>query len=55
VETTLIGRSSFPDAVDKGAAEWDDAQPHLDAQETSYGWVTIPDAREKGILPVPWR
>ena len=54
VETTLIGRATFSDAVSVGNDEWNDAQPHFDAEEEGYAWVTIPDAREKGILPIPW-
>lgn len=55
VETTMIGQSSFEEAVDYGRQEWNEAQPHFDAQEEGYAWVTIPHAREKGILPIPWR
>jgi len=55
IETTMIGRASFGDAVDYGGEEWSEAEPHFDAGEEGYAWVTIPDAREKGILPIPWR
>jgi hypothetical protein len=55
IETTLIGRASFSDAVSVGKDEWSDASPHLDAEEEGYAWVTIQDARKKGILPIPWR
>jgi hypothetical protein len=55
IETTMIGQSSFKQAVDFANQEFQDALPHLDAQEDGYGWVTIWDAREKGILPLPWR
>jgi len=55
IETTMIGRSSFSDAVTAAAGEFDDALPHIDAGEASYGWVKIWDAREAGILPLPWR
>jgi len=55
VETTMIGRASFAAAVNKGAEEWGETKPHLDAKEEGYAWVTIPIAREKGILPIPWR
>jgi hypothetical protein len=51
----MIGRSSFSDAVTAAAGEFDDALPHIDAGEASYGWVKIWDAREAGILPLPWR
>lgn len=55
IETTMIGNASFEEAVNRASQEFQDALPHLDAKETSYGWVTIWDARGKGILPLPWR
>lgn len=55
VETTMIGQSSFADAVSSAKAEWDEAKSHFDAKEEGYAWVTIPDARKKGILPIPWK
>ena len=54
VETTLIGRASFAEAVEMGNQEFEEALPHLDAGESGYGWVSILDARQKGILPLPW-
>lgn len=54
VETTMIGGSSFSDAVDVAGEEFDETLPHLDAEEEGYGWVKIWDARESGILPLPW-
>ncbi|MBE0698053.1 MAG: hypothetical protein IH586_14110 [Anaerolineaceae bacterium] len=55
IETTMIGQSDFTDAVNVGKEEWNDAIPHFDANEEGYAWVTIQDAREKGILPIPWK
>lgn len=55
VETTLIGRSTFAEAVDYGANSWDRDGPLLETDEYNYGWVNIIDARAEGILPVPWR
>jgi transglutaminase-like putative cysteine protease len=55
IETTMIGRASFSDAVKKAAQEWADNQPHFDAKEEGYAWVNIPDARKNGILPIPWK
>lgn len=55
IETTMIGRSSFEDAVNTGKKEWEDAFPHFEAKEEGYAWVEIIDAREKGILPIPWK
>jgi hypothetical protein len=56
IETTLVGRSTFEDAVDMGADEFKEAMTHLEAggEDESYGWVTIWSAREKGINPLPW-
>ena len=55
IETTMIGRFSFADAVARGSAEFDEALPHITAHEESYGWVQIWDARKAGILPLPWK
>ena len=54
VETTMIGQTSFSQAVDKAGSEFDEALPHIDAGEDSYGWVKIWDERKEGILPLPW-
>ena len=51
----MIGRADFSEAVDAAGSEFEDALPHMDAGETSYGWVNIWGAREDGILPLPWR
>jgi len=55
IETTMVGQSSFADAVSYGKSEWEEAQPHFEANETGYAWVTIQEMREKGILPIPWK
>ena len=55
IETTLIGQTDFDAALEYGNNSWRRDGPKLDAGEEYYGWVTIPEAREKGILPVPWR
>lgn len=54
IETTLIGQTSFERAVEIGAEEWNEAAEHVENGESSYNWVTIPLAREKGIFPLPW-
>lgn len=54
IETTMIGDASFSDAVDAGGEAFDEALPHLDAEEESYGWVKVWEARENGILPLQW-
>lgn len=54
IETTLIGQTSFERAVEIGAEEWNEAAEHMENGESSYNWVTIPLAREKGIFPLPW-
>lgn len=55
VETTLIGQADFEDALACGSSNWGNDGPKIDAKEENYGWVNISDARERGILPVPWR
>lgn len=55
IETTMIGSASFSEAVDAATGEFAETLPHLDAAESGYGWVKIWDAREDGILPLPWR
>ncbi len=54
IETTLIGYSDFEGAVDAGLENFEEASPHIDAHEIPYGWITIANAREEGILPIPW-
>lgn len=54
IETTLIGQSDFSDAVSMGKDEWYEVKEKVENGEPSYNWVTIADAREKGILPLPW-
>lgn len=55
IETTLIGRTDFSEALAEGEANWDKDRPQVDARESGYDWVNIYEAREKGILPMPWR
>jgi hypothetical protein len=54
VETTMIGRTDFEAAVQRGAEEWASTQPKLEANEPYYDWVKIWEARENGILPLSW-
>jgi hypothetical protein len=54
IETTLIGRDTFADAVKVGAQELQDALPHINAGEDHYAWINISDARDQGITPLPW-
>ena len=54
IETTLIGYSDFNAAVEAGLENFEEAFPHIDAHEIPYGWITITNAREEGILPIPW-
>ncbi len=55
IETTLIGRTDFSEALTEGEANWDEDRPQVDARVDGYDWVNIYEAREKGILPMPWR
>jgi hypothetical protein len=54
VETTMIGRYGFADALKEGAAEFSDASPHIKAAESQYGLVNVDKARADGITPIPW-
>ena len=54
IETTLIGRATFDEAVTTGLQEFNDAQPHIVAGEEDYAWVDIAEARAAGINPLPW-
>lgn len=54
IETTLIGQSDFSEAVSMGKDEWYEVKEKVENSEPSYNWVTIGDARAKGILPLPW-
>ena len=54
IETTMIGRYDFSDAVDKGSQEFEDALPHIQNGDQYYDWITVQDARADGILPLPW-
>jgi hypothetical protein len=54
IETTLIGRASFDDAVSTGLQEFTEAHPHIVAGEEDYAWVDIAEARAAGINPLPW-
>lgn len=54
IETTLIGRSNFSEAVEKGAEEFDEMMPHLQAGESGYGWTKVWEARDHGIMPLQW-
>jgi len=55
VETTMIGDATFSEAVEVAKSEFEEALPHLDADEPGYGWTNIWEARENGILPLQWR
>ena len=57
IETTMIGRSSFEEAVEVGNQQFAAALANLEqtGEDISYGWVTVWTAREAGINPLPWR
>jgi hypothetical protein len=54
IETTMIGGASFDQAVERGGQEFDEAQPHLADNDSQYGWVSIAEGRQNGVLPIPW-
>ncbi len=53
IETTMIGRYSFSDAANRGAKN-SRMCPHMQNGDDLYDLVTVSDARQKGILPLPW-
>ncbi|HHU01816.1 MAG TPA: hypothetical protein GXZ91_01605 [Christensenellaceae bacterium] len=55
IETTLIGRAPFDRAVASGRENWEEDKLHFDADEPYYHWINIHEAREMGVLPMPWR
>jgi hypothetical protein len=55
IETTMIGSATFSDAIKKGLSEWQTAQPHVANSEADYAWVSVPETRQSGITPIPWR
>ncbi len=55
IETTMIGQEDFDTAVNYGKSAWEEDGPKMETDPDNYGWVNIPNAREQGILPVPWR
>ncbi len=54
IETTMIGRYDFADAVNRGSEELEDALPHIQNGDEYYDWITISEARQDEILPLPW-
>lgn len=56
IETTLVGRASFDDAVQAGSEEFNQALPELGKDRLdSYFWLDFADLRQEGITPIPWR
>lgn len=56
IETTLVGRASFDEAISVGAQEFDEALPELGRDRyDDYYWLDLEDTRREGILPIPWR
>ncbi len=54
IETTLIGSGDFDDALAYGGEEWREDREHLAAGDADYDMIDIWEAREAGILPMPW-
>lgn len=56
IETTLVGRGSFEEAIRAGAENFKEHYPYLKKDRAdSYFWVKISALRQEGILPIPWR
>jgi len=54
IETTMIGRYAFTDALKEGGTEWTNASPSIEAGDKDYGYVNVLKARTDGITPIPW-
>jgi len=56
IETTLIGSGDFEDAIQVGGDEWDKDGDKVEnhANNYDYDMVDVWEAREEGILPMPW-
>ena len=54
IETTMIGRYAFADAVTEGESEFQTAAEHIKAGDTAYDIVDVAAARAKGITPIEW-
>jgi hypothetical protein len=54
VETTMIGQTTFDEALAEGGNEFDEATPYLEAGDKDYGWVSVAEARQSNITPIPW-
>jgi len=57
LETTLVGRSSFEEAVQSANESFmEHALPYIEADRIDdYYWLDVWEAREEGIWPIPWR
>ena len=56
LETTMVGRASFEEALDFGAAEFNRDLPNLGKdRHDEYYWLNVSQVRQEGILPIPWR
>jgi hypothetical protein len=55
IETTMIGQATFNNALKEGLAEWKQIQTHVANGDQDYGFISISEARDIGITPIPWR
>jgi hypothetical protein len=57
LETTMVGQSSFEEAVQYANESFmENALPYIEADRLDlYFWLDVWEARQEGILPVPWR
>ncbi len=56
IETTLVGRASFDEAVQAGSDEFNEAMTELSKDRLdSYFWLDLSDLRQEGVTPIPWR
>ena len=55
IETTLIGQTTFDNALTYGLSEWTKDSTGVHNGDSDYGWIDVETARAKGIVPIPWR
>lgn len=56
LETTLVSRGSFEEAIRSGAQNFHEDLKALSADENDeYFWLDVKTARAEGLVPIPWR
>ena len=57
LETTMVSRYSFEEAISKGNEEFADEakEPLASDQLDDYFWLDVQTLRDEGLVPMPWR